>query len=111
MANKVIPTPYFETKYKRFSKKFPSLDNELQELENELINNPEVGESLGSNLYKIRLASKDKGRGKSGGFRVITYLVQELENSTEIFLITIYDKSEESSISTLILKKLIKSIF
>ncbi len=111
MANKVTPTPYFESKYKRLSKKFPSLDEELTELEQELLENPELGEPLGASLYKIRLASKDKGKGKSGGFRVITYLIQENKNSYEIFLITIYDKSEESTVTKTALLKLVKTIF
>jgi len=111
MANKIIPTPYFENKYKRLSKKFLSLDSELEELENELLENPKQGEPLGANLYKIRLASKDKGKGKSGGFRVITYLIQEIKNSCQVYLITIYDKSEESTVSTKALKKLVETIF
>ena len=111
MANKVTPTPFFETKYKRLSKKFPSLDAELEQLEKELKDNPEFGEPLGANLYKVRLASKDKGKGKSGGFRVITYLMQEQNDLCEIFLITIYDKSEKSTIAKSTLIKLVRSIF
>jgi hypothetical protein len=111
MECRVTPTPYFEGKYKRLSKKFPSLSSELEGLEADLMRNSKIGESLGANLYKIRLASKDKGKGKSGGFRVITYLVQENKDSLEIFLITIFDKTEESSISATTLKKLVKTIF
>ena len=36
-----------------------------------------MGDSYGANIYKIRLGDESKGRGKSGGFRVITYLVHE----------------------------------
>ncbi len=111
MANSVIPTPFFESKYKRLAKKFPSLGIELVNLEKDLINNPKLGESLGADLYKIRLPAKDKGKGKSGGFRVITYLVKEFQNSHEIYLITIFDKSEEVSISKSLLLKIVKSIF
>ena len=111
MPNCVIPTPYFESKYKRLVRKFPSLGKELENLEKDLIHNPKLGEPLGSNLYKIRLSGKDKGKGKRGGFRIITYLVQEFQNSFEIYLITIFDKSEETSISKSILIKLVKSIF
>jgi mRNA-degrading endonuclease RelE of RelBE toxin-antitoxin system len=111
MANKVIPTPLFESKFKRFSKKFSSLESEIQNLENELIKNPELGTSLGANLYKIRLGSKDKGKGKSGGFRIVTYLIHEIEDSIDIYLITIFDKSEESSIDKTDLIKLVKQIF
>jgi len=111
MANLVIPTPYFERKFKRLARKFPSLGDALVNLEKELSDNPKLGEPLGANIYKIKVAAKDKSKGKSGGFRVITYLIQELKNSHEIYLITIFDKSEEASIPKPVLLKLVKSIF
>ncbi len=111
MANRVIPTPLFEIKFKRFSKKFPSLEVEIQDLEEDLIQNPKLGISLGSNLYKVRLAAKDKGKGKSGGFRIITYLIFETDESTEIYLITLFDKSEESSINKSDLVKIVRHLF
>ena len=70
----------------------------MQRLENDLIANPKMGDSYGSNIYKIRLADESKGKGKSGGFRVITYLIEENAASIDIYLITIFDKSKESSI-------------
>src|SRR5580700_12007703 len=107
MPNRVIPTAYFESRVKRFLKKFPSLDDELMELENSLLQNPETGISIGSGIIKIRLANRSKGAGKSGGFRVITYLAKPVSTGTDIYLITIYDKSEESTIDKSLLKKLI----
>ena len=61
-------------------------------------------------MYKIRLANKDKRKGKSGGFRIITYLIREKEDENEIFLITIYDKSEEQNIIKSDLLRLINAI-
>ncbi|PRY35514.1 mRNA-degrading endonuclease RelE of RelBE toxin-antitoxin system [Spirosoma oryzae] len=98
MPNSVLLTPRFERRYKRFSKKFASLEGELDELIADLTKSPTIGQSLGSGLYKIRLAVKSKGKGKSGGFRIVSYLVTENEDNTDIFLITMYDKSEDSSI-------------
>lgn len=66
MKNRVIASPYFASRFKKFRKKFLSLDNEIEELESRLLINPQLGESLGANLFKIRLASKSKGTGKSG---------------------------------------------
>lgn len=111
MTNSVITTPLFESKFKRYSKKFPSLDKEILELEETLVINPRSGIDLGGNLYKIRLASKDKGKGKSGGFRIITYLKIESEDATDIYLITIFDKSEESNIDKATLIKIANQIF
>ena len=41
----------------------------------ELSENPILGTSLGDNCYKVRVAIKSKGKGKSGGARVITYII------------------------------------
>jgi hypothetical protein len=106
MANQIIPTPLFESKYKKFKKKFPSLENELATLFEELEENPKKGQSLGAGLFKIRLANEDKG--KSGGFRVITYLLEESEDGTDIYVVTIYDKSEDSTIKKPALVKMVK---
>ncbi|MEZ4901006.1 MAG: type II toxin-antitoxin system RelE/ParE family toxin [Spirosomataceae bacterium] len=53
------------------------LPNDLENLILSLEQNPKQGADLGSGLYKIRLASGSKGKGKSGGFRVITYVVYQ----------------------------------
>ena len=67
-------TKEFKKKVKPLLKKYPSLSNDLQVLENELISNPRLGIALGNNTYKIRLQIKSKGKGKSGGARVISLL-------------------------------------
>ena len=110
MSNKVTPTSFFEKKLKKLSRKYPSLGEELLSLENILIDTPDHGVPLGANIYKVRVASKDKGKGKSGGFRVVTYLIIETQGDTEVFLITIYDKSKEETIKKPELVKLIKRI-
>ena len=98
MANQVVPTDLFEAKFKRLKKKFRTLEAELKALTYVLEQTPDTGESMGSGLYKIRLASKSKGKGKRGGFRVITYLVLQKDTDIDVYLITIYDKSEQDSI-------------
>ncbi len=57
---------------------------------------PKMGTALGNDCYKIRMAISSKGKGKSGGARVITY-VQVVE--TNIFLLSIYDKADTANIS------------
>jgi hypothetical protein len=79
----------------------------LTELNSSLISNPTLGTSLGNNAYKVRIAIKSKGAGKSGGGRVITYVVTE---NKEIYLLTIYDKGELDTIDDNTLRKIIKSI-
>ncbi len=106
----ILVTKHFSTEIKKYLKKFPSLKDEIKILKESLTTNPKQGISLGSKLFKIRLANKSKGAGKSGGFRVITYLVEEKETSCDIYLITLYDKSEEETIDKRDLIMLVKSI-
>lgn len=85
--------------------------NDLQKLVALLKQNPFMGDLLvsdnaGNNAYKIRLAISSKNKGKSGGARVITYFVNK-EN--ELYLLSIYDKSEQSNITDRLLKSLIQS--
>jgi hypothetical protein len=56
---------------------------------------------------EIRLAIKSKGKGKSGGARVITYFITK---DKEVYLLTIYDKAEFDTIDDKLLRKIIESI-
>jgi len=96
MSYNVKITRHFEYEAKPLIKKYASLKGELEELGEELSENPEKGIPLGNNVYKIRLAIASKGRGKSGGARVITYLKTEQGN---IYLLSIYDKGKKDTIS------------
>ncbi|MBS1524637.1 MAG: type II toxin-antitoxin system RelE/ParE family toxin [Bacteroidetes bacterium] len=109
MKNKVLLTAFFLRKAKRLLKKYHSLQNSLKELEKSLILNPKLGVSYGSNIYKVRLADGSKGKGKSGGFRVVTYVIEETTEETNIYLVTIFDKSEEASIDKDDIKEVLKS--
>jgi len=97
----------FERQAKRLIKRYPSLRVELMELIQVLKKEPVQGESLGKNCYKVRLAISSKGKGKSGGVRIITNLVV---TDSIVFLLSIYDKSEKSSISDKELIALLKQI-
>jgi mRNA-degrading endonuclease RelE of RelBE toxin-antitoxin system len=99
MPNRITYTQTFEKYFKRYSKKFRSLPDDLFELDKKLLENPFLGTSLGDGIYKIRLAVKSKNTGKSSGFRIITYFIDSKSNENEIKLIIIYDKSEIGDIS------------
>ncbi len=107
MSYSIIPTRRFEKELKRLVKKFPSLKNEFAELIAEIIKDPETGAFIGNNCYKIRLAIGSKGKGKSGGARVITYLYIETET---VYLLTIYDKGEKADLKPNELKEMIESL-
>lgn len=96
MSYNVIVTPDFRKLFKRLYKKYPSLKSDLEKLIFRLEESPDLGTSLGHNLYKIRLAISSKGKGKSGGARVITFLITEEQ---EVYLVHIYDKSQLESLT------------
>jgi hypothetical protein len=91
MSYNVIPTPDFKKLFKKLAKKYPSLKADLQQLIDTLTEEPTTGTNLGHNLYKIRMAISSKGKGKSGGARVITFMVTD---DMEVYLVHIYDKSQ-----------------
>ena len=107
MSYKIEISDLFEKQSKKLKKKYPSLSQELQDLLALLISNPFAGTPLGNNIFKVRLAVKSKGKGKSGGLRVITYI---LVSNKIVFLLFIYDKSEISSIKTELIKKYVLRI-
>jgi mRNA-degrading endonuclease RelE of RelBE toxin-antitoxin system len=107
MKYNILSIPPFDRQLKRLAGKYHSLKAEYAALIDELEENPRKGTSLGNNCFKIRLSIASKGRGKSGGARVITHIY--IENET-VFLLAIYDKSEQADISDAELKKLLSEI-
>lgn len=105
MSFDVIATGPFTRKLKRLAKKHKSLKEDLLNFIETLAEKPNQGTALGHDCYKIRLAITSKGKGKSGGARIITY-VRIVKHT--VYLIDIYDKSEISTISDAELKLLIE---
>jgi hypothetical protein len=107
MNYNVSSIPLFDKQAKRLAKKYPSLKSELTELFETLASEPQQGEALGNNFFKIRLAIASKGKGKSGGARIITFvkIVQ-----TTVYLASIYDKSEKANITDKELEQIFKII-
>jgi len=107
MIYSIIPTDNFNREVKQLAKKHRSLKSDLQQLKVELEANPRLGTHLGNNVYKIRMAITSKGKGKSGGARVITYVYIQNE---QIFLMSIYNKSEKENITDREIKTYLKNL-
>ena len=97
----------FEKEFKKLLKKYPSLKSDLNILIKQLEANPIQGTSLGKNFYKIRFSITSKGKGKSAGARIITFV--KITNGV-VYLASIYDKSERLSITDNELKLLANQI-
>ena len=107
MNYNVLPLPHFEKQLKRLSKKYSSLKSDYLNLVESLEQNPKQGKPIGNKCFKIRLAITSKGKGKSGGARIITNIV--ITEHT-VYLLSIYDKSEKENLTDKELSELLKDI-
>ena len=108
MQYKIESLATFDREVKRLSKRYPSMAADIKALKAEILNNPSLGVNLGNNVRKIRMRIASKGKGKSGGARVITITVVAAVDETEINLLYIYDKAERSNITDAGIKALLK---
>jgi len=107
MSYNIEVTTLFDKQIKRLAKKFPSLKKEFAELIVSLKENPQQGTAISNHCYKIRIAIASKGKGKSGGARVITHI--QVINK-KIFLLSIYDKSEQENLTDKEIENMVKFI-
>ncbi len=99
MSYNIVPTPTFQKDVKSLRKKYRHISSDLEELQAILAEDPFAGDAvkgLEKTIFKIRLASSDMGKGKSGSFRIIYYLVT---TDKTISLLTIYAKAYKQTIS------------
>ena len=107
MNYSITTSSYFDVAAKRLAKKYPSFKEDLKTFRKELLDNPLQGVELSPGIRKIRMAIKSKGKGKSGGARIITYNFIAHEDDGVIVLLLIYDKAEASSVKNDVLKQII----
>ena len=107
MSYKIQTLSKFDKNLKALIKKYPSLKNEFIEFVKKLKDHPTQGIQIAPNCYKIRISISSKGKGKCSGARLITNII--ISEQT-VYLLTIYNKSEKSSISDKELKELLKEI-
>lgn len=96
----------FKRQFRRLRKKYQSLTDDLEDFQKELIKNPLQGSDLGGGVRKVRMAIASKGKGKSGGARVLTLTVL-VSDDADVTLLTIYDKGEIENVSDEYIKWLI----
>ena len=88
----------FKRQFRQLKKKYRSLTDDLENFQQSLKENPFQGDDLGGGVRKIRMAIASKGKGKSGGARVLTLNVL-VSDDADITLLTIYDKNEIDNVS------------
>ncbi|WP_295421539.1 type II toxin-antitoxin system RelE/ParE family toxin [Sulfurovum sp.] len=93
---KIVSIRQFQKELKSLHKRYKQLGKDIQQLHNELNGNPKAGVPLANNCYKIRLANSSMPTGKSGGFRVVYYYI---DDDGTIYLLSIYSKNDIATIS------------
>lgn len=95
---------------KRLAKKYPSFKQDYKDFLVSIKNNPLQGDEITKNIRKIRMAIKAKGKGKSGGARVITFnILTDIENGQVVFLL-LYDKEDASTVKVNVVKQLVRDM-
>ncbi|MFA7083032.1 MAG: hypothetical protein WC141_00715 [Arcobacteraceae bacterium] len=107
MNYSVLALAEFKKNTKKLSKRYQKIKVDILSLVIQLETDPYLGTHLFENCYKIRIPNSSVPTGKSGGFRVLTYCVTE---TSKIYLLTIYSKSDQENVSDSKIIDLIKSI-
>lgn len=110
MSFEISTTPEFESQAKSLQKRHRSFKNDLKDLVISLKENPFQGVELSPGIRKIRMAITSKGRGKSGGARVITYTVVTAETDGRVYLMNVYDKADFSTVELSVLKEIVRDL-
>jgi len=110
MNYEILTTNYFDTEAKRLKKRYRSFIDDLINFQDSIKNNPYQGIELSPGIRKIRMSITSKGKGKSGGARIITLTYCVSENNGTIVLLLIYDKANTNSIKTSVVKKIVKEV-
>ncbi|MGM9674652.1 MAG: addiction module toxin RelE [Bacteroidaceae bacterium] len=108
MSCSILVSTVFGRSAKKLAKRYKSFREDFVAFISNLKENPFAGTDLGHGLRKVRMAVQSKGKGKSGGVRIITYLVDKTGDDVTIELLDIYDKSEVSTLSDKELRGILK---
>jgi len=104
----VIEQDLYKKAVKKLSKNYRNIESDVKDFLKSINTKNDLGIELKSNVFKVRIKNSDKNKGKSAGYRLISYLAV-IEN--ELHLLYIYDKSSlvnitEKEIDELISKQI-----
>lgn len=100
----------FARQAKRLSKKYPSFKEDYKNFLDSIKENPLQGDEITKNIRKIRMAIGSKGKGKSGGARVITFnILTDIQNG-HVFFLLIYDKEDASTVKVNVVKQMVRDM-
>ncbi|MBO0937208.1 type II toxin-antitoxin system RelE/ParE family toxin [Fibrella sp. HMF5335] len=106
MSFNIVLTPDAKKDLKELSKTYRSFKSDFTAFIETLELNPQQGEPLGKDCYKVRLAISSKIKGKRGGARVIT-CVKVVDE--KIYLVAVYDKADIESLPDKLIDQRLKN--
>lgn len=110
MSLKIVRSDYFTSEMKRLAKRYRSIAKDYEEFLESIKQNPLQGVEIAPGIRKVRMAITSKGKGKSGGARVITFNALVSEHDGVIYLLLIYDKADASNVKMNVVKEIIKEM-
>ena len=107
----VVEQELYKKALKKLSKTYRNIDLDIKDFLKSINTKEDLGIELKSNVFKVRVANSDKNKGKSAGYRLISYLAV-IEN--ELHLLYIYDKSKlvnvtEKEVDELVTKQILNN--
>ena len=100
----------FAKEAKRLAKKYPSFKQDYKDFLDSIKENPLQGDEITKNIRKIRMAIKSKGKGKSGGARVVTFNVLTNTEKGQVVFLLLYDKEDASTVKVNVVKQLVRDM-
>ncbi|MDE6295161.1 MAG: addiction module toxin RelE [Muribaculaceae bacterium] len=110
MSFNIFTTSEFERQAKNLAKRYKSFKSDLKDFVVALEENPFQGVELHPGIRKIRMKISSKGKGKSGGARIITYTILTAEREGRVYLLNVYDKSDFSTIELSVIKEIVNCL-
>ncbi len=104
---KVESSKLFTRCLRKLKKRFPSAGAEVKATAIAIASDEEPGDRISGTTYpayKVRLANRDAKRGKSGGFRLIYYIVID----EAAYLLVLYSKTERGSYTAAEINQMIR---
>ena len=104
----IVEKRLYTKSLKKLSKHYKNIKKDIDTFLDNIASKQDLGVELKTNIYKTRIANSDKNKGKSAGYRLISY-VAIVDN--ELQLLYIYDKSNlvnltEKELDTIILNQI-----
>jgi len=100
-------TPEFKRNLRVLSKKYRHIRSDVQPVIDQIQTGEFVGDQIPRvryTVFKVRVKNSDIRKGKRSGYRFIYYL----KTQTDVILVTIYSKLEQSDISAEQIRRILR---